>query len=409
MMRPDYKLPLLRNDLSFKEYTENSEKFIILYDPKGYAQQPVSVPVSILPLFNLIDGKKNLAEYTADVRAMIGDETDFVLEHFINLIEFLDYYGYMESENFLVIKADIDEYLASDIRKPACIDNSYPSDPQELSQYLHELFSTVDSQQITKGAKSVMVPHIDFRIGEIAHRCYAAGYHAIRDTEADLFVILGTSHQSNSDFFMMTYKNFETPLGISETDKELIDEIKSNLSFELTLDDIAHRYEHSIEFQVVLLQHYFKDRNFKLLPILVGSFHNFINDGTTPSVDTRINELIDKLRISIQAKGRKVVYIASADMAHIGRKFRDNFDAESEFTRLRDEDNLLLKYLESCDAESFFKSVSEVQDKNKICGLSPAYSLLKICNPECGKIIGYDIWNETETKSAVSFSSIAFY
>jgi MEMO1 family protein len=408
-MRKDYILPLLRGDLVFKEYTENSEKFIILHDPKGYVQQPVSIPVSILPLFNLIDGKKNLEEYNVEVRSMIGDETDFVLEHFLNLIEFLDYYGFMDSDNFKVIKADIDTYLAAGSRKPACMDNSYPSDPQELSQYLDGLFSTVDNRQIVSGAKSIMVPHIDFRIGEEAHRCYAAGYHAIRDTEADLFVILGTSHQVNSDFFMMTYKNFETPLGIAETDNELIDEIKSKLSFDLTIDDMAHRHEHSIEFQVVLLQHYFKDRNFRILPVLVGSFHNFIYNGTTPSADDRLNELIDIMSKSIQANGRKVVFIASADMAHIGRKFRDNFDAESHFPRLREDDSLLLKHLESCDADSFFKTISEVQDKNKICGLSPAYSLLKICNPEYGKIIGYDIWNEKETNSAVSFSSIAYY
>jgi AmmeMemoRadiSam system protein B len=254
-----------------------------------------------------------------------------------------------------------------------------------------------------------MVPHIDFRIGEKAHRCYAAGYHAIRDTQADLFIILGTSHQGNSDYFMMTYKNFETPLGIANTDIDLIDEIKSQLSFELTIDDMAHRHEHSIEFQVVLLQHYFKNRNFKLLPILVGSFHNFISSGSTPQADERLTELIDIINKSIQANDRKVVFIASADMAHIGRKFHDNFDAEGEFPRLKEEDKLLLKYLESCDAESFFEAISAVRDKNKICGLSPAYSLLKICRPQYGKIIGYNIWNESETKSAVSFGSIAFY
>ena len=169
---------------------------------------------------------------------------------------------------------------------------------------------------------------IDFRIGSKAHRCYAAGYHSIRNTNADLFVILGTSHQGNSDYFMLTKKDFETPLGCAETDRDIIDMLASGLSYDLTIDDMAHRHEHSIEFQVVLLQHYFRNRSFRILPVLVGSFHNFIHDKTMPGSDGRLSEFISKLKGIIAEMGRKAVFIASADMAHIGRKFNDKFYAE---------------------------------------------------------------------------------
>lgn len=402
-------LPQLRNDLSFREYTENGEKFIILVDAKGYAKQPVSLPVSILTLFNLINGTKTTEQFIHDVKQIIGEEADFVIEHFLNLIEFLDFYGYLESSNFLEIKRDIDTYHASPVRVAVCTDNSYPSDSNELTAYLDKLFATASIDSTPGNAISIVVPHIDFRIGDAAHKCYAAGYHSIRQTETDLFVILGTSHQGNSDYFMLTRKDFETPVGIVETDKEIIDVLTSKLPFELTIDDMAHRHEHSIEFQVVLLQHYFKNRNFKILPVLVGSFHNFIYENTTPESDIRFKEFIQKLNDTLTEKGRKAVFIASADMAHIGRKFNDDFDAESMLTILRADDSALLEYMESCQADKFFGMVSEVKDKNKICGLSPVYSLLKLTSPSRGKLLDYSIWNETETKSAVSFASMAFY
>ena len=73
-------LPKLRDDLSFREYTENGERFAIIIDIKGYAGQPVSLPVSILTLFNLIDGKKTAEEFIAEVKQIIGEEADYVID-----------------------------------------------------------------------------------------------------------------------------------------------------------------------------------------------------------------------------------------------------------------------------------------------------------------------------------------
>lgn len=402
-------LPPLRNDLSFRDYDENGEKFIVLYDSKGYAGQPVALPVAILSLFNLIDGLKTAGEFSVQVKELIGSDADYVLEHFLNLVEFLDFHGYLDSENYAAIKNDIDTYLASGIRNPVCADNSYPSEPGELAEYLDELFSAAEPAGFPGNATSIVVPHIDFRIGPDAHKCYAAGFHAIRNTPSELYVILGTSHQGNSDYFMLTKKDFETPLGVVETDRDVIEMLSSKLTTGITIDEMAHRHEHSIEFQVVLLQHYFNNRDFKILPVLVGSFHNFINNGSMPDSDNRLTEFLSKLNDTITEKNIKAVFIASADMAHIGRKFHDDFDAESQFGRLRAEDKTLLGYLRSCEPDKFFNSISAINDKNRICGLSPVYCLLKLRNPASGEVLGYNIWNEAETKSAVSFSSIAFY
>ncbi|OGU88775.1 MAG: AmmeMemoRadiSam system protein B [Ignavibacteria bacterium RIFOXYA2_FULL_35_10] len=224
-----------------------------------------------------------------------------------------------------------------------------------------------------------------------------------------MFVIFGTAHYGNSDLFMLSRKDFATPLGIANTDNEIIDELITELPYKPSIDELTHRNEHSIELQVVLLQHIFADRDFKILPILTGSFFNYINEKTNPANDEKFVQFITTLKSIIERKSRKAVYIASADFAHIGRKFDDKFDADTELAQLEKEDMQLIRNLENLDSESFFKQIVDCGDSRKICGLSPIYSLLKIAAPTKSQFLKYNQWNEIETKSAVTFASMSFY
>jgi uracil phosphoribosyltransferase len=52
-------------------------------------------------------------------------------------------------------------------------------------------------------------------------------------------------------------KNIKTPLGITKTDKKSIDAIRSFCSVPLITDDSAHRAEHSIEIDLLILHSLF--------------------------------------------------------------------------------------------------------------------------------------------------------
>ncbi len=408
-MKENRIIPKLRTDLVFNEYSENGQDFIILYDPHGYAPRPVSIPQAILPFFRMIDGETSLAGFREKITEIYGDQAPLILEPLINLINFLDLAGYLESDNYRELKNEIDSYMKSPVRPPVCSGNSYPADPEELADEIKMILGTVPEDKIKPGARALAVPHIDFRIGNGAHKVYAAGYHSIRDNDADLFVIFGTAHYGNSAHFMLSEKDFETPSGIVETDKELLALLKKNASDEFVIDEMAHKNEHSVELQLVLLQHYFNGRDFKILPVLTGSFHDYMMNGSRPSEDKHFISFITALNESINSLGRKALFIASGDLAHIGRKFDDNFDASPQLERLKTEDKVLIELLEKCDFENFYKNIADKGDSNKICGLSPFYSLLYASKPGYAKFLKYHQWDETETKSAVSFASIAFY
>jgi AmmeMemoRadiSam system protein B len=75
---------------------------------------------------------------------------------------------------------------------------------------------------------------------------------------------------------------------------------------------------------------------------------------------------------------------------------------------VQDFDNKLIEQIKNCNPDGFFEEVIKVQDRYKICGLSPIYSLLSIVQPHKGKLLGYNFWDDSANKSIVSFASFCF-
>ena len=64
--------------------------------------------------------------------------------------------------------------------------------------------------------------------------------------------------------------DFQTPLGIAETDREFVNELGVELGFDPAAEELLHISEHVIEFQVIFLQHLFQGKHsFKIVPVHV--------------------------------------------------------------------------------------------------------------------------------------------
>jgi MEMO1 family protein len=412
-MEDRFIVPELREEIIAESFYENGQEYVLLIDPKGYVEAPLALPVEIYKILGLIKPNMEFSDLLKSIKAHL--RLDIEADVIIEILKGLNDQYLFESPNFYFVKYQKDHYNSQPVRPAVCAGNSYPFDATELEMELEKILSSVESRTVESGARFVIAPHIDFNIGRLSHEAYASAYHAIRGSNAELFVIFGTAHQKSSDMFMLSEKDFRTPLGDARTDNEIINIMKSEIPENLTIDEFAHRYEHSIELQVVLLQYLFKDRNFTILPVLTGSYYSEIMSKRQPNTSDRFYNFINALNKSIIKSGKRALFIASADLAHIGRKFQDNFDAESVLPQLRTEDMQLIDHIVRCNPESFFSSIAEVNDKRKICGLSPIYSLLESQRDENGhipfngKLLKYNQWNEVETRSGVTFASIAFY
>lgn len=292
------------------------------------------------------------------------------------------------------------------IRPAVFAGSSYPRNADSLASRLDAALQAVNTHTVRQGATAIIAPHIDFRVGL---QTYAPAYYALQDSQADVFVVIATSHYGWQDLFIPTAQHFSTPLGVVRTDTDLLAELYAKIPFKLTRDDSAHREEHSIEFEAVWLQHIFSKRTFTILPILVTSFHQFVQKRIAPAETERFRMFSDTLRSVLEASGKNVAWVASADMAHVGRRFDHDFDAEEVLPHIADEDAALIRAMEAANAGQYFRLIANVDDRRNICGLPPVYSMLETANVHGGILLEYDQWNDRPTGSAVTYSSLAYY
>ena len=144
-------------------------------------------------------------------------------------------------------------------------------------------------------------------------------------------MVLGVAHQYCRRRFALTCKDFETPLGVVPTDRSYVDQIASLAGRDLFEDELSHRTEHSIEFQVVFLQYVLGGRrDFTIVPILVGSFHDLMERGVDPIDDPEVSRFVQALRAAESASGKRVAYIGGIDLCHVGPEFGDPSPVDPE-------------------------------------------------------------------------------
>src|SRR5207253_9522449 len=157
----------------------------------------------------------------------------------------------------------------------------------------------------------VIAPHIDFHRGRSA---YAWAYRDLAErSDADLFVVFGTCHVGMKDPFALTRKNYESPLGQVPVDREFAEALAKRARQDCFGSELAHRTEHSIEFQAVFLRYLFADRrDIRIVPVLASFAHEAMLAGRRPEADPRVPRFLDALADTIAAGGWRVALVAGA-------------------------------------------------------------------------------------------------
>ena len=257
--------------------------------------------------------------------------------------------------------------------------------------------------------KGIVAPHIDYQRGGF---CYAFAHREIWEKNTShCFIIFGIAHTGMKHPFSLTRKDFVTPLGTLETDRELVDAIQSRCPYDLFHDEGVHRSEHSLEFQCVFLRFLYPEpSSLKIVPILCGSFHEAIEQGISPMELRPFRQFVDALTESVYKKGGEICFIASADLSHMGLQFGDRKGVgEYDLRVLEESDREMLGYAEKMDGEGFYSSILRERDQRKICGLPAIYTLLKVLEANEGRLLKYGQAFTPETQSVVSFASLGFY
>ncbi|HEX3770512.1 MAG TPA: AmmeMemoRadiSam system protein B, partial [Polyangiaceae bacterium] len=171
--------------------------------------------------------------------------------------------------------------------------------------------------------RALIAPHIDPWRGAVGYgHAYGALAAAVPD-DADVFVLLGTSHAPMREPFALCRKAFDTPLGAVPADEGAIDALAARASgFDPFADQFNHKREHSLEFQVVFLKHILRDRPFRIVPVLAG-LGSHQSTGRDPAGDAGVAGFMGGIRDLIESRPGRVVLVAGADLAHVGPRFGD--------------------------------------------------------------------------------------
>lgn len=175
------------------------------------------------------------------------------------------------------------------------------------------------------------------------------------------------------------------------------------------MEDYCHSFEHTVELQMIFLQHVLGAK-VKVLPILCGSYARSLYRGGKPEDDDGVKRFLDALGELRDREGDRLFWILGVDMAHMGARYRDEFEAIAgqgvmEGVGVRDEQRIAR--INAMDAPGFWDLVQERHDDLKWCGSSPFYTFLKTAPPARGELLRYEQWNIDDC-SVVSFAGMAF-
>jgi AmmeMemoRadiSam system protein B len=399
---------------------QDGKTFIYLKDPLQLAN-PLGVTPAGYFIMSHFDGQHSFI----DIQEKYSQQFGAVLlsDELRTFVQMLDQHYYLDTPRFLDHqKTVIEEFRRMPTRTPAHAGGVYKKDPDGLKTQLDGYFLSPKGPglpQLSRGVaipKAIVAPHIDFQRGGPA---YAWAYKCLAESEgADLYILLGTSHCAGRTPFILTLKDFDTPLGLVETDKAFVTGLQEQCEQDLFADEYLHRGEHSLEFQVVFLKYIAQwraqmrgesERPFQIVPILVSSFHPMVINRTVPEETMAVKTVLQALRRLTAAETRRVCFVAGVDLAHVGQQFGDSEPITTEFLKwVEAEDHKLVDRLLALDAPGFFSEIAKDQDKRKICGFSPLYSLIYLLDGARGNQLHYGQAFTPETGSAVTFTSTVF-
>jgi hypothetical protein len=398
-------VPPLRKDLEFFPLQHGGKQYILIKDHLGLVQEGKAIELPLYQLMVLLDGSRTLR----DLQVLLMRQQGGLLvgsDEIKGVVDQLDASFLLESDRFIRSREQIIEQFTSLETRPCSFcGHGYPPDPDDLRKRLDEILGRGPQAPDPGKIVALVSPHIDLSVGA---KAYGNTYQLLRYTSPSTVLILGIGHHLATGLFCLTEKDFDTPLGTVKTNKELVRKLKDGGGDVFAPNDFSHRSEHSIEFQVLFLQHLLKQNSFTIVPVLCGSLLAGLPEYGRESYRRKAGPFLKSLKEILSAKEKETLLVVGVDLSHTGPKFGHDQPARSLQNLSEAHDRILLKNLTSLDADRFWEESQRVKDRYNVCGFAALACLLEVLPDSRGQVLQYEIWHEEATRSAVSFASTVF-
>ena len=395
-------------------HSEGEKPIILLRDPTQIGEQTLVVSPQLYQLITLFDGTNSVL----DIQTFLTKQSGQIVsrEQVVGLINQLDDVYFLDNENFRQKREEVvREFKWQTVRPAHLAGVSYPADEIELRELLGSFYQEVDGAglpdaRLYRRIRALVAPHIDLRLGGAT---YTHAYRRLAESDPpDLFVILGTGHMGVPNCFSVCVKDFETPLGIAEADIEFAESFKRAAGSDAFGEELSHRNEHTIEFQLLFLQHALTSNPFRIFPVLASfSYADLILPSRKKGACAeQVHNFVQALQSAEASTGRRVCFIASVDLAHIGPRYGDSFTPDPGTVEdVKAKDLEMLAAIAAGDSEGFSNFVASEQDRRRICGFPCLYTLLQYLQGQEGELLAHSHGQIDATGSFVTYASLVFH
>ncbi|MCD6581034.1 MAG: AmmeMemoRadiSam system protein B [Desulfuromusa sp.] len=229
------------------------------------------------------------------------------------------------------------------IRQPAVAGSFYPANPEELSVQLDSFLNT---EHKSRNVKGLIVPHAGYIYsGAVAGEVFAAA-----DIPQQVILIGPNHHGTGENIAVSGADSWATPLGEIPVATALRDQMVNDIPA-LSIDDQAHRYEHSLEVMLPFLLR--RQPELEIVPIVLGhlSLTDCLQFGTA-------------LARTLKNWKKEVLLLASTDMNH--------FSSAAISEKL---DFMAIEAMTAYEPQRLFQVVRENQIS--MCGVLPTVAVMQ--------------------------------
>lgn len=223
------------------------------------------------------------------------------------------------------------------IRPPAVAGRFYPGTAESLRIAIEELSKGVPAKK--RKVIAAVSPHAGYMYsGGVAAE--TLGSIEIPET----VILLGPNHTGQGAPVSLSAATWEMPLGRVPADRDFIADLLAETSY-IEQDELAHRYEHSLEVQIPFLQ--IQQPRLSIVPIAISHISFPVLD----EIGLALAEVIKRTE-------KEVLIVASSDMTHY--EPREAADKK---------DHYVLKKLADMDPDMLYRSVTG--HNISMCGIMP--------------------------------------
>ncbi|MCA8967653.1 MAG: AmmeMemoRadiSam system protein B, partial [Planctomycetes bacterium] len=350
--------------LDLERVTHEGVPGIVLHDRMGLSESTF-LPQDLLPIVGRCDGSRTVLQIRDEASEQVGEEIP--IEFVAGLVQQLDERGLLLGPTYDgIATAAADAFLAAGVRPARHAGSAgYPRDPAMLRAALHELVTP--PPEATAPLRGLVAPHIDLARGAAG---YAAAYRRLLAAPpADLYVLFGTGHAGPDAPVTGLPLDWQTPLGTVATDRQFVAAVHERIGAAAPIDLLHHRDEHSLEFQVLLLQHLHQrrggERPLQVAAFLCGALPSVHGD---PLAEDWCQDLLAAFRAAEAASGKTVCYLAGADLAHIGPIFGDEASIDdARLEQLAAAERARLEHLQAGVPGAFHAAVDCDRNPDRVC------------------------------------------